>query len=166
MQLLAHSASERLEDSRTLKRPISRANRRTDIDQKCSFKATSVCTALAGNLQFLWAKCSWLELRLSLAWRRGRGDVSRPAPHGWARSLGRCRDGSRSRDGSQSRDLPLLQPPPPRPQQGQLQAGPQDAALAALHRALVSALPLELCWPCREGLACAPHLRSAPDAFA
>lgn len=73
MQLLAHSASERQEDSRTTKRPIFRANRRASIDQKCSFKATSVCIALAGNLQLPGAKCSGLELPLSLAWRRGRG---------------------------------------------------------------------------------------------
>lgn len=56
MQPLAHSASERLEDSRIIKRPIFRVNQHTNIDQKCSFKVTSVCTALAENSQLVWAE--------------------------------------------------------------------------------------------------------------
>lgn len=56
MQLLARSASERLEDSRIIKRPIFRVNQHANIDQKCSFKVTSVCIALAENLQLAGAE--------------------------------------------------------------------------------------------------------------
>lgn len=76
------------------------------------------------------------------------GRVPACAPRPSARSLRWCRDGSRNRD------LSLLQAPPGCPEQGQLQAGPQDAALAALHRALVSgerSVVLELCVLCWEG---------------
>lgn len=133
MQLLAHSASERLEDSRIIKCLIFQVNQPTNIDQKCSFKVTSVCIALAENLQLVWAECSWLEPRLSLAWRSSPwGRVPACAPWLSARSL-------RSwQDGSQNWDLSLLQLSPSCQKQGRLQTPPPDAAVGVLHRALVS----------------------------
>lgn len=157
MQLLAHSASERPEDSRITKRPIFRVNQRTNTDQKCSFKITSACIGLAQNLQLAWAECSWLEPRL--AWRSSPwGRVPACAPRLSAHSLRRCQDGS------QEWDLSLLQLPPSGPEQGQLQAGPQDAAVGVLHRALVSgrqcgkrSVVLELCVLCGKGKVFSKH---------